>query len=481
MAVVFKTTKSYIPKAILISVICSFLFWGCRGNNTGKESSLPSILNLDHLDYLGEVVLINGQKIRLIHIYAEAPDYHWVGDPDEGVSCVDDVARATVVYLRHFELTGDERSAEKAKQLLRFVLYMQTEEGLFNNFVYSNKLDKNTTHRNSVADRMNWWAGRAVWALGSGVKTLIDYDSSFAKICLTAIDKTIPHIEETLSSYPKTKIVNGYKMPTWLIGETSSDASSELLMGLASANKAAPNVKYQSAIEKISEGISMIQYGSISQAPYGAHISWEGGWHGWGNSQTMALVDAGFPESAVVEGTNFYPWMLVNGWMHSFELSNPSKKQYYEQIAYAVRCVTVGLIRLYEKTGNEDYAVLAGLAASWFTGNNVTGIKMYNPQYGYGYDGINNSNTINYNSGAESTIEALMSILEVEQYPSARKWMMANSVETRNLKKDEKNYTFKVFETQFNGATEQVALVLNTTDSSYLLMDKAQFNGFINN
>lgn len=457
------------------------MFFGCNGNNPEKEVAGSSILNLDHLDYLGEVVNHNGEEVRLIHIYAEAPDYEWVGDSDEGISCVDDVARAAVVYLRHFELTGDEQSAEKAKQLLRFVLYMQTEEGLFHNFVFSNKLDKNTTHQNSVANKMNWWGGRAVWALGAGAKTLADYDSSFAQVCLTAIDKTIPHIEETLATYPNTKTVHGYEMPTWLIGGSGSDASSELLLGLAAANEAAPNTEYQSAMEKISKGISMMQYGDLSQAPYGAHISWEGGWHGWGNSQTMALIDAGFPESAVVEGSNFYPWLLVNGWMHSFELSNPANKRYFEQIAYATRAVTVGLIRLYEETGNEDYAVFAGLAASWFTGNNVTGEKMYNPLHGYGYDGINDSSTINYNSGAESTIEALMSILEVEQHPIAKKWMMADSEETEHLQKNGNNYSYKVFESQIEGMKKQIVLVLNTTDSSYQLMDEAEFNKFISN
>ncbi|MEX0720899.1 MAG: hypothetical protein WD059_09540 [Balneolaceae bacterium] len=470
-----------IYSVIICGLIFTTIFSACKDDSGKKEEPASSILNLNHLDHLGEVVTLNGEEIRLIHIYAEAPDYHWVGDSDEGVSCVDDVARAAIVYLRHFELTGNEESAEKAKQLLRFVLYMQTEEGLFHNFVFSNKLDKNTTHQNSVADKMNWWAGRAIWALGTGAKVLADHDTSFSQICLTAIDKSVPHIEDFLTSYPNTKIVSGYEMPEWLVSNSASDASSELLLGLTAANTISASTDYQNAINKISEGIAMMQYGNLSEAPYGAHISWQGGWHGWGNSQTMALSDADYLESAKYEAEHFYPWLLVNGWLHSFELQNPQNRRYYEQIAYAVRPVSVGLIRLYEKTNNEDYAILAGLAASWLTGNNVTGEKMYNPLHGYGYDGINDASTINMNSGAESTIEANMTILEVEQYPVAAKWMYAVSEEPQEIQVNGKNYTYKIFRVTEGEKTDQIAIMLNLSDASYEMMNVSELDQFINN
>src|SRR5690606_37601757 len=82
-------------------------------------SSRRSIFNLSHLDHLGEdVAHDNTRNIRIIHISADAPEYAWTGDDDEGIACVDDAARAGVVYLRHFELTGDESSLEKGKALV---------------------------------------------------------------------------------------------------------------------------------------------------------------------------------------------------------------------------------------------------------------------------------------------------------------------------------------------------------------------------
>ena len=41
---------------------------------------------------------------------------------------------------------------------------------------------------------------------------------------------------------------------------------------------------------------------------------------------------------------------------------------------------------------------------------------MYDPQTGRGYDGINDTASINRNAGAESTIEALLTLQAIEKY-----------------------------------------------------------------
>jgi hypothetical protein len=74
---------------------------------------------------------------------------------------------------------------------------------------------------------------------------------------------------------------------------------------------------------------------------------------------------------------------------------------------------------LYEATGDSDYLRLAGISASWLFGNNAAGATMYDSATGRCYDGIRDSTTINRNSGAESTIEALGTLVELEAYPEA--------------------------------------------------------------
>jgi hypothetical protein len=76
---------------------------------------------------------------------------------------------------------------------------------------------------------------------------------------------------------------------------------------------------------------------------------------------------------------------------------------------------------LYELTQEERFAELAGELATWFLGNNPANQKMYDPETGRCFDGILSESAINRNSGAESTIEALYSILEVEANPIARR------------------------------------------------------------
>ncbi|MEO1021444.1 MAG: hypothetical protein AAFW89_02795 [Bacteroidota bacterium] len=471
--------RSTISASRILLVL--FLISGVACDNPSEpDQSIESTVNLSHLDYLGETMERGGEQFRMIHIYADAPSYAWVGDDDEGQACVDDVARAAVVYLRHFELTGNTESAEKAKELLRFVRYMQTDEGLFYNFVWDNTLRKNTEHENSVADKVNWWAARAVWALGVGARTLAEYDSSFTQLCLTSIEEIYPKIDAMTSSYPNTKRINGYEMPTWLISETGSDASSELLLGLNATHQLTGDMKYKTLINKLGEGIARMQYGNSTEASYGAFISSEGGWHGWGNSQTMALAEAGLIDAAKKEADNFYTRMLVEGWLHSFPLDNPENTREFEQIAYATRGVAVGLIRLYEATKNEDYAILAGLAASWFTGNNVANARMYIPLHGYGYDGIDGPEDVNNNSGAESTIEALFTILEVENHLLSNKWLYASSDGPYSLTLGENLYRYRMYSVTHNGASESIVLISKRSESGYALFTETEFQEFKN-
>jgi hypothetical protein len=49
---------------------------------------------------------------------------------------------------------------------------------------------------------------------------------------------------------------------------------------------------------------------------------------------------------------------------------------------------------------------------------------VYNPENGICFDGIDNVNEINKNSGAESTIESLLTLLAVEQNPIAKKTLL---------------------------------------------------------
>ena len=65
-------------------------------------------------------------------------------------------------------------------------------------------------------------------------------------------------------------------------------------------------------------------------------------------------------------------------------------------------------------TSEKKYAVYAADYAGWFFGDNNRNTRMYFEDSGICYDGLNEQ-IINKNSGAESTIEALLLLQEIEQ------------------------------------------------------------------
>ncbi|WP_412063681.1 hypothetical protein [Rubrivirga sp. IMCC45206] len=441
------------------------------------EAGLASVgFNLAHLDFLGEDVVVDGDTLRLVHIYAEAPDWRFVGDDDEGIACVDDAARAAVVYLRHFERTGDERSRQQAVKLLRFVRRLQAPSGLFYNFVWDRALRINTTHPNSVADEVSWWTARAVWALGEGARVLGATDPDEAALAVAALDRVAPHLDRLLARHPETVDVTGdgsRVFPAWLIQETAADATSELLLGLTALADTAPTPARARRVRLFADGLAGLRFGDLATAPYGGHASWSGGWHGWGNSQTQALAEAAHlglagPDalaSARGEAESLYAHLLVEGWLHHLD-DETGEAVRFEQIAYDVRPAAVGLTRLFEVTGDERFAVMAGLAAAWFHGLNPAGATMADPATGRGYDGVLGPDRTNPNAGAESTIEAQFTLLEVGAHPEAAAWAWATA-------DDPESRTWKgrpVRSRRFHGPTLAVVVLDPGADASHVFL-----------
>jgi len=94
-----------------------------------------------------------------------------------------------------------------------------------------------------------------------------------------------------------------------------------------------------------------------------------------------------------------------------------TKRTQFPQIAYDIRPMVFASIEAFKLTANEKYAILAANIALWLFGRNVAGKTMYDIKTGRCFDGIDAENRVNQNSGAESTIEALLILNEIEQVP----------------------------------------------------------------
>jgi hypothetical protein len=393
---------------------------------TGK-----SMVNFQHLQHLTERIVFEGDSVDIVHVYANYPNYEWVDAKEsgpEGIACVDDAGRAAVVYLRHYELTKDKQSLRHAKELLKFVMKMQAGDGEFYNFIFADhsiNRDGQTSFKS-----FGWWAARGVWCMALGHRIFQATDRPFASMLRDGVERAIPHVRKLLAKYPEVTTLNGFNVPAWLLYESGSDATTELMFGLIEYYRSTRDVAVKNLIEQLAKGMMVMQEGNMRTFPYGLHRSWQTMWHMWGNGQTQALAWAGhllknksMTASAEREAKSFYSRLLIQGFMKEMDVAAPEKKIEYEQIAYGVRPMVVGLLRLYEATGKSDYLKMAGLAGSWFFGNNALGQQMYDPATGRCFDGLRDSVSVNKNSGAESTIEALYALVELEQFPQAGKYL----------------------------------------------------------
>ncbi|MEH7504704.1 hypothetical protein V7152_22245 [Neobacillus drentensis] len=415
---------------MILAVLLVFSLSVPTGANA-KETEKVEV-NLDHLDFLNEEVTIDGKEMLITHIYSEFPDYKWVDASGEGIACVDDVARAAIVYLNHYEQTGNKESLDKAKKALNFVMHMQAADGEFYNFI--NRDFPINTDGSTSKKSFDWWAARGMWALGHGYKVFSKADPAYAKelenSILLANDALQRKVNKNYGEYTK---VHGYKIPSWISG---FDAMSNSLLGLAEYYSVKPLPVIKDSMLKVGRGLEEYQFGSYDQYPFGAHLDWEGSptlWHAWGSGQSFALAKAGvvlkkkeWIDSAKQEADQWFSHLLVSGMIK--EMAPTATKD--EQIAYGVNMLTQAFAELYKASHQKKYAQYAGITASWFTGNNDANFVMYDSNTGRGYDGINGvTGKVNMNSGAESTIEALLAIQAVQVIPQAKSMLQVKTTE----------------------------------------------------
>jgi hypothetical protein len=452
-------------------VLFPVFFFGC----TPEGSEQESLVNFAHLRHLTEEIEFLGDTVQIIHIYADYPDYNWVSASEsgpEGIACVDDVARAAVVYLRHYELTGDPESLTRARPLLKFIMNMQLPDGRYYNFIF----DDHSINKDGVTSypSFGWWAVRGVWALSMGYRVYLDQDAQFAGILREAVERSFPQIDSVLAAYGTYVPYKDRRIPAWLIYQYDTYSAStvtELLLGLNEYYKTTPDERVAEYITKFADALIYMQMGDSVTFPNGAFLSWPDGWHAWANGQTQALAEAGAllgkPEyiaAAEKEVLGWYTRLAMEKMIREFRIDDPADIREYSQIAYNFRPMIAGALRVGDATGDIKYAKLAGILTSWFFGNNVLNIPMYDKTSGRCYDGINDAESVNRNSGAESTIEALYAILEAEQYTEAREYFYARK--RYHVKTENHLYAFYEMDEGSN-----IALILQTDTGTFSVLE----------
>ena len=401
-------------------------------DNVDPPPVVQSLVNYAHLDYLFTPVQFEtGIHAAGIYIYSESPDYRLVADDDEGFTSVDDVARAALIYMRSDSFNVKEDTRNKVFMLLSFLLEMQAANGYFYNFLLPGDLI-NKYHANSVAG-MNWWSWRAFQALAEAAPLIGDHNPSLAIRINSSLEKITSGIKSDLAGQTQTtKEVSGLTVPQWLPQGSASDQAATLLLALVNYCSLNNDVILEQYISSLAEGVSMMQQGDADHFPYGCFLSWENQWHAYGNEQAYALLKAAvflsnnsYLDKALLEISNFYPWLINNDYRSDMlfkkvndEVSIVSEKQ-FDQIAYGITPMALAAAEAYSITSEDKYADIAGRIAAWYLGANKAGLIMYEKETGRGFDGLSSS-SINSNSGAESTIEALLCFQLIEKYPAIK-------------------------------------------------------------
>ena len=390
-----------------------------------------AFINLAHLnDLYTPVVFPDGTAASGIYIYSAYPDYHHVEATGEGFTCLDDVSRAALVYFRSEQFSSDTAIQKKAVQLIKFILAMQAGDGYFYNFLQTDGTI-NTGGMTSMAVQ-NWWSWRALQTLTETTPQVKTLDAGLGAAMDGAVNKIITNVKADLVPLPQTtESISGITIPKWLPAGSATDQAATLILGLVPYCKANNDPVIQNFIRKLADGILLMQEGTAGSFPYSLFLSVQNQWHAYGSDQSYALLLAGeflndtiYSSGAIEEISNFYPWLIANGYKSNMSLSfdtiqfQPLTENNFDQIAYGFRPMVFAAAEAYAYTGQHQYADIAGHLAAWFLGANQASANMYDSTTGRCFDALSAGAQVNLNSGAESTIEALLTMQVVQKYPA---------------------------------------------------------------
>jgi hypothetical protein len=416
--------------------------------STPSLATIPRLTNTAHLDLLRDSVLPPAQTghttyqpakaIGVLWTYAEPNadgTYRRIGggpyDPatdtyGQGAFNSDDMARAAVVYLRHWQQTGSSRSRAAAYELLRGLTYFQTTtSGFFVLWMQPDGTFNASPEPVELPDPSDsapsYWLARAIWALGEGYAAFRTADPAFAAFLKQRLDLAVGAVD--LSAYGKYKIIDGVRRPAWLIVD-GADASAEAVLGLAAYVASGGTAAARRALRQLAEGIAAMSGGGPRAWPFGAVLPWVlslSDWHAWASQMPAALARAGqvlnddrLVRPAVTDAAVFTPWLLTSGGPDNGRLPARIDRT---QIAYGVDSRIQSLLAVAAVTGRTGFRQLAGIVAAWYFGANAAGVPAYDPVTGRTVDGIAADGTVNRNAGAESTIHGLLSMLALDAHP----------------------------------------------------------------
>lgn len=396
-----------------------------HADNARNAPALPAP-NFAHFNHLVSTAMIAGKTVDVLNIYSSAPNFAHEAAPGEGYACVDDAARGIILLSVALDAHTDPVKQRQLELLTEFVLAMQNDNGYFNNFLQTDDTI-NTSYKTSVAD-LDWWSLRALWGLEAALRHL-PQGSDLARRVLASTERLVGNLKRDLPHGPhQLRHIDGLDVPDWLPSGSGADKAAVAVLGLLPYYARTHDPQVLALITSLVDGIMAMQLGDARHFPYDVHLSWRNTWHAWGSDQAYALLLAGqqlkHPEyiaSGLAEIDHFYPYLLKRGYLSGLTVGRAGGRfvelhaDRYPQIAYGIRPMVFAADEAWRLTGRERYRAIARRFASWLTGSNAVHRALYDPASGRVADGIVSHTSINPNSGAESTVEGLLTLQRLQE------------------------------------------------------------------
>lgn len=364
------------------------------------------VFNLNHIRRMTtELGMIQFAKLSI-------PDYN------SGFT-LDDNARALISIAQHYELFHSDSDLELIKTYLNFIARCMQPNGIFLNYVDTNKEFTQQNYSENLEDSN----GRAIWALGylhSLKKILPD---SLLNFSFDLVNKALPQLLKIHSTRAMAFIIKGLH---YIDNEDCQIVLEALAKRMALMYKHEKNnqwfwfERYMTYANGLLPEAMLCAYTATYDEEY----------------RIIALESFDFLLSIILSEDKIK--VISNkGWLmkDSFNHLQIGGEQPID-VAYTI----LALERFYTVFKKDIYKQKLKIAFNWFLGANHLNQIVYNPRTGGCYDGLEETH-VNLNQGAESSISYLLSRLAM----------------SRILESDKGNYIY---------AIPSTVLIMDDTDIS---------------
>ena len=302
----------------------------------------------------------------------------------------DDNARALVVAVKHHRLYGDRLSRDLAYRYLAFLMYAQTPEGRFHNFVSYDRRPMDTVGSEDAF-------GRAFWALAHVLADPIE--SGMVGPAERMLHQALPWVETLEHPRGKAYCISGLH---WWARSSRGDVrrAEHLARPLADYLMQRYHEHARPDWEWILPEFTYAN-AALPKALYRAHQL-------LGDEQCLAIAERTM--DFLVHKTSVGDTLAVVGnraWLQPDGDAIPAR---YDQQPIEAGLMVEASLAGYDATGDVKHLRRAWRALEWFFGRNLQGLSLYDPETGGCFDALMEGR-VNQSQGAESTVCLLLARL----------------------------------------------------------------------